>query len=100
MRDVLHLKESGREGAFPDLAPLAKRMKKLARIVNRHMPTEGCADAARRASLMPLEVELRDALGEAEFRKCCVYVAVIQVTPSFTCAGRRACSDAISRRTK
>ena len=61
VRDVLHLKESGREGAFPDLAPLAKRMKKLVRIVNRHMPTEGCADAARRASLMHLELELRDS---------------------------------------
>ena len=49
VREVSHLKDSGREGAFPDLAPLAKRMKKLVQIVNKHMPTEGCADAARRA---------------------------------------------------
>ena len=64
-RDVWHLKESGREGAFPDLAPIEKRMKKLVRLVNKHMPTEGCADAARRAGIMHLEVQLRDALGEA-----------------------------------
>ena len=81
VRDVFHLKDSGRQGAYPDLAPLAKRMKKLVRIVNKHMPTEGCADASRHAGLMHLEVELRGALGEAEFRKCCVYVAIIQLTP-------------------
>ena len=81
VRDVFRLKDSGREGAFPDLAPLPKRMKKLVRIVNKHMPTEGWADASRRAELMHLEMELRGALGEAEFLKFCVYVAIVQLTP-------------------
>ena len=39
-RDAYHLNESCREGAFPDLAPVAKCMKKLVRLVNAQVPTE------------------------------------------------------------
>ena len=37
---------------------------------------------------MHLDLELRGALGEAELRKCCVYVAIIQVTPEFYVRGQ------------
>ena len=41
---------------------------------------------------MHLEVELRGAIEEAEFRKCCVYVAIIQVTQEFSVRGQTSLS--------
>ena len=69
-RDMFHSKGEGRGRleAIPDLVPLPGCMKELVKLATRPMPAGGLSDGTRRAPLMHLEVEIRDAIGVAALR--------------------------------
>ena len=78
-RDGFHLNLRDRADlrGVPNLVPLARWMKDLAKLANRAMSTGGLSDGPRRPALLHLELEIGDAVGAAAFPQFCYYVVLM-----------------------